>query len=393
MKASFRVNGYIETMLLVTHSALFMQVFLTVGNSLSHSKRVALICAIGITAGLSLWSFEFALVFLLLMGLSGLYHIKKFRFFEIIIAVIVFLIGYSVKLSYLLHENAGSTFGRWIAWDGIGAYLNRLWILLSHNLPRYFSPQIYFYFDELPLHATAICLLAAVSFIYVSEVLVKRIRDGNLSAWLPALILFLPVYYMLLMPLFFPALEFPRYLLGMSMFLPVLVAVCAALLFRRGGARKIVALAVVVGFLISEAAGVSEMSRCRNNSCVDSTPVKELVAFLDERGHEGVYTDFIIKWMIVFYSDERIVGSDRQFVNMPRNQEYDERVWKMENVPYVFRRDSMIIKRIGNTLQKGGVEYSYRDFGDMRLLYGFSEPMDPFGWMKYFREEDSGEVR
>lgn len=389
LKLSFQVDGYIETLFFVSLSAIILMRLISGGLETDrrapgqYFSRPALLVVLGVSSGLALWSHEFALIFLLVLGIAGLIHIKKFRFAEIMIVSAGFLLGYSIKLNYMIHDNsASSTFAQWIAFGGIGAYFHTLVEILVEKLPGFFSPQIYHYHDELRLYSLLMYLTCAVSCVYMLYLAVRGRRGGEKKIDTRLLILAgLPFYFLLLMPLFNRGPKFPRYFLPLAPFAAAAFAFAVVNLAGRGGYKRFAGIALLSFFLVLEIFGAADMRSCGYDSCENGKIYGELVEFLGGHNIKGIYTDFGTKWHVAFYSGERIAGSDFAFGNMPRYMEYEYRVNAIEKTTYVFPAGRRLAASLEEYMRREDVLFKSKDIGRLRVFYDLSKPLRPQEWM------------
>lgn len=390
LKLSFQVDGYIETLFFVSVSTIILMRLISGGTetpnrprSGQYFSRLALLAVLGVSSGLALWSHEFALIFLLVLGIAGLIHIKKFRFAEIMIVSAGFLLGYSIKLNYMIHDNsAPSTFAQWVSFGGIGAYFHTLVEILVEKLPRFFSPQIYHYHDELRPYSLLMYLTCAVSCVYMLYLAVRGRRGGEKKIDTRLLILAgLPFYFLLLMPLFSRGPKFPRYFLPLAPFAAAAIAFAVVNLAGRGGYKRFAGIALLSFFLVLEIFGAADMRSCRYDSCENGKVYSELVGFLGGHNIKGIYTDFGTKWHVAFYSGERIAGSDFAFGNMPRYMEYEQRVGAIEKTTYVFPAGWRLAESLEKYMRCEDVLFKSKAIGRLRVDYDLSKPLRPQEWM------------
>lgn len=379
LKASFQVNGYVETIFFLVAAAILLHDLI---NSEKTAQRTWLAVALGLCAGLALWCFEFAIVFLAVFAVIALARIKTFRAADIVLSLVSFLVGYSLQLNTMLHDpSAAGTFRRWAQAPGIVPYGERIISLLFHKLPRFFTPYIYHYQPGLPWYALAGAAGFFIScVIFLFSISGKKENQTKIAraAWiLPAV----TAYYILLKPFFIPAMRFPRYWLPLAPVICLIAGIAAAAALSRGGRYRIAGAAVVFLFGVNATWGMADMARCRPGTCHDSRPYRELVSFLDSNKITAVYTGFNTKWHIAFYSNERIAGSDFFFNNLPRYLPYDRRVAADPRPSYIFSPGSPHIDCLEKHLERNKIKRRARIISGRKIIYDIHTAVHPYDWM------------
>jgi len=395
-KASFQTYGYTETLFFTVMAALLLFVVVQDpaetggGRARSPDGRPFLFALMGVFAGLALWSSEFTIIFLLPMALVALYHIRKFGFWGALIGLSGFCVGWSVKLRFLVHmESENRTFSRWLDFHGLPEYFSRVASIAVEKFPWAFSPYIFRYHERLPLYAAVSCAVFWLFWAYLVFRLVAGKERGGRWALLAAAAG--PGYYFLLLALFQFGLRNPRYFQPMTLIIAVVMGVAAVKMYGGGRVGRWAAPALVCLFLAAQAVGIADMARCRYGSCTDAGTYRELIDFLDEHDISGIYTNYSTKWLVAFYSGERIIGSDIYFNQMPRYMPYEEEIASMEKVPYVFPPGTEYMPLVERYLEKNAVRYRKTKLRGFTIIYDLSESLSPLGWSRGYRTPAASE--
>ncbi|HPN93173.1 MAG TPA: glycosyltransferase family 39 protein [bacterium] len=381
-KASFQVNAYIETMLLAALALLFFQKTLDVKLKNSFTKSLYAV-GFGFFSGAALWSFEFAAALLFPVFVSALFYVRNIGFKNLCFSALAFFSGWSVQINYLLHEKPSSSlFGRWITFNSASDYFHALKTLALIKFPDFFSPYIYHYPPQRQTYSLLLTLLFAVSFIFVLYAVFSALFAPSKKQKKVVLVVCVAVaYYFAALTLFKNAMSFPRYFLPLSPVIAFVFALTSSFLLNTKAKSRAFGIVLISLILILQIASLFDMSRCRMNSCQNRSRIFKTIEFLDNKGYEGIYTDFTTKWQIAFYSDERIIGSDFAFDNMPRHIPYELKIAEMDKVPFVFPSDWIVLEEIENGLKRGNVGYSKTEIEGLTLIYDIEKPIKPFDWL------------
>jgi 4-amino-4-deoxy-L-arabinose transferase-like glycosyltransferase len=383
LKASFQVNAYIETMLL---AALALLLFLKTLDAKDKGFTKSLYAVgFGMFSGAALWSFEFAAVLLFPIFLSALLHIRSIGFKNLCFSALAFLAGWSVQINYLFHEKPSSSlFGRWISLNSLAEYIHALQTLALTKFPDFFSPYIYHYPPQRQTYSLILTLLFAGSFMFI---LYSAFFKLGASHKKERILIFTAcstvVYYFAALTLFKNAMSFPRYFLPLSPIIAIVFSLTVCLLLDKTSKSRIFGIILISAILSLQIISVYDMAECRMNSCQNRNRIHKTIEFLESRNYEGIYTDFTTKWQIAFYSNERIIGSDFAFDNMPRHIPYEIKIAEMDNVPFVFPSDWIVLEEIQNGLTRGNVRYSKTEIEGLTLIYDIEKPVKPFDWLFY----------
>ncbi len=383
-KASFQVNAYIETMLLAATALLFFSKTLDAHTKNSFIKSLYAV-GFGFFSGAALWSFEFAAVIIFPVFVSALLYIRNIGFKNICFSSLAFFSGWSVQINYLLHEKPSSSlFGRWITFNSASDYLHALQTLAFSKFPDFFSPYIYHYPPQRPAYSLLLTILFAISFIFILYAAFSSLTTSKKKEKKVILTVCVTVaYYFAALTLFKNAMSFPRYFLPLSPVIAFVFALVASFLLNTKTKSRIFGIVLISLILSLQTVSLFDMSRCRMNSCQNRSRIDKTIEFLDSRGVKGIYTDFTTKWQVAFYSDERIIGSDFAFDNMPRHIPYELRIAEMDNVPFVFPSDWIVLEEIENGLKRGNVKHLKTEIEGLTLIYDIEKPIKPFDWLFY----------
>lgn len=375
LKASLKVNGYIETLFFLCLAGLILQALLSGlkdGSASADSLKTRLwFVAFGVSCGLALWCFEFALVFLAFFAMIILFHAPKTGFMNIAFGFIGFLIGYSNKLNYILHDDsATSSFVRWIQFHGAGDYFHALANVYVKKLPELFTPNLYTYsYDNRAYSYLFYFLFIAAFAVCAASVALNPPASAGKKNRSFLLMLAFPVYFLGLMPLFKLTDGCARYLLPVSIFCAAILAFAIVRLYDAGGALKSLSVLFACAVVFSLASGVVEMKEVGSTSIYDREEIFTLIDELDDMGVKAVYSDFFIKWHIIFYSGERIIGSDKGFSLRPFYIPYEQKIAAMTNLPYVFAEKTRQLQSLEYTLRAQNAKFKRKTLGRFVIIY------------------------
>lgn len=203
-----------------------------------------------------------------------------------------------------------------------------------------------------------------------------------------------------------------RYFFPLYPMFQIFCAVSLSSLFSgKGRAVKACALAVVSFIVLISWRGVTGIAG--KQDFWESYPLPETISRLKEKGIEYVYTEYFLKWQILFESGEEIIASCEgmpffyfsDFEGVSDSRVYgspyrlgekvvDNAVRQGVSYAYLFRLDPRLpyYGMLKNYLSAAGVEYQMETFGnELVLFYGFGRPVTPAqaglesGMKKYLR--------
>jgi len=203
-----------------------------------------------------------------------------------------------------------------------------------------------------------------------------------------------------------------RYFFPLYPIFQIFCAVSLSALFSgKGRAVKACALAVVSFIILISWRGATGIAG--KQDFWESYPLPEAISRLKEKGIEYVYTEYFLKWQILFESGEEVIAScegmpffyfsdfegasdSRVYGSSYRLYEevVDNAVRKGASYAYLFRLDPRLpyYGMLRNYLSAAGVEYRMETVGsELVLFYGFGHPVTPAqaelesGMKKYLR--------
>lgn len=390
-KASFRVNGYIETLFFSLLSGIiFAKLLAAKSKGTAPSKLISYLMniAVGALAGLALWSFSFSIIFTSVIVACYLWNIKKFSVFEIFLAAFSFLVGYSLELNYMLHEpSTGNSILQWVTLENITGYFGNVFKLIAYYVPRSFSPFIYIYRDIQP-YAIGLYALALISIAAAARrVAIKKAPSPEFLSGMK-LFLSLLLIQIALLPFFKPFEVFPRYLMPLSIPICALASCFIETLLRSKTAMKYAGAAALALALLLEAYAAADMSTCRYASCPNRKQTMDIVSYLKDNNIRGVYTDFAWKWQILFYSGEEVVCSDAWTSSVTLRTPQDLQVQDMTDAALVIPYYSPKMPFIKTLLKTNGGGYAVDRVGVLEIYHSFEKPLFDDTDLKHPKQTD-----
>ncbi len=404
-----------------------------------NKKRIFLTALLGFSSGLALY-FLFSSVLFAALAFSGWVVLRgrSLRGREVLLYGVFLLLGVSPYFySAWLHPAQSRFFLLSLleAPSGLAAKMNWFFPFFASEFTRSFHFE---FFGHYPgrffwnyVYAFFVCgawlylmWVNRSSFRSMAAGLLssrrKETRGGPSGARPETALLLLPVLFIVFcffsaycrQPFFHYRYFFPLY--------PVLQLFCAisaaSLLSGKSRAVKVLTLAAVFFISLVSWRGITGITG--KQDFWESYPLPETVSRLKQKGIKYVYTDYFLKWQILFESGEEVLAScegmpffyfsdfdgvsDSRVYGSPYRL-YDNIVDKAvrENISYayLFRLDPRLpyYRRLKDYLSSSGEEYRIETVGkELVLFYGFQRPVTPgevsfeTGMEEYLRK-DGGE--
>ncbi len=360
----------------------------------------------GFFAGMAVWCYEAAVVFLAACAVLTFCRKKLFfftRWFAVFLAA--FLVGWGPALYYNLTHRFDNL--AWIAslgpGDGeeltIGIWF-RLRETFSQYLPRFFVAHN---FDELipeiPAHAwiqygvfaAAVCYLGVRNRRLIGRLARALIPGARLSLRLegpgaPEAVLLLYAAMMLVGYASSGKAGFTaRYFLPLLPTVFVLVAAAAIEAWDRSRTLGRTLVLAIVSFMLAlgPAANIFAMGESRivtsvviargqlRNRYLAGDTVPTLERFLEAQNVKYVVTSSGIQWPLIFESGEKIVASSLYVVpGQVRYPAYDEAVWRNpDSAAWVFHASSIMRQRLENILERENIAHERAEIGSLYIYY------------------------
>jgi len=309
LESSLKADGYVET---IFFGVLAYVSLITAERRIDQGagwRVAAWTFFTGALLGLALWSYDFAVIYLVVLLAAGARKmLRSFTRGTVFAAGLATgampAIAYNIEhhfahLEHLVSAGPGGA-------ESIPGVFDNLFQLFTIQLPAFLTADsVHNFVYPAPWYSWF--TYAALGIAVLTLVVYWRRVPAPLAA--------IPLLVMAAYVVSGYAGRSPRYLLPLEPFLSMSIALAAHLLFSSG--RKvlryigsIVMALVLVGLAGGAAAVFSDNSIVEGNVKTDPESLVEVADFLEANKVECVVTTYFIKWRLLFIADERINAVD-----------------------------------------------------------------------------------
>lgn len=391
---NFYVNGSMTTMLFA-----WLGLWAFFSHFYGDRPRPGMLVLAGAGLGFAVYCFDYALLYVMAVGCLLLYRHRRvpgrgWRDFALLGAGLAAgaapLIIYNLTHHFANLEHFLSPQG-YTKPPFLPAFVYRFKMLFIHDLPAFFSDQIY----DFPDRISWLSYLAWIVFIPALLALARR-------AWRPApgrerrilcfLFLF-ALYTLVYCASFFGGLA-ARYLLPFYPTIPIIAAWAVMELARRSPRLAALGLAL---FMVPQFWFLGVLARDTTTTEHDITThgadVARVVQFLDDHQISTILAPYEIKWKLMFASNRRILCA-ADFFGYDREKTYNRQVRERinnQNAPFALVLDKDLaflrlaqgyfpdtafdLDRFLAMIKQSEITYQVTTVGDYVVYHGFSKPI------------------
>lgn len=350
MRPSLRASGYMETMALSVFCCWLLFTRMMGPDEDGPDARPPSMgwgALLGLLTGLAYWWFEFSAILTFIMILAYAVRWKRKAVAGLIGWVIVYPIGALPLVSANLrggfrnvaHLFSGNPVRSAFAPTSDTAFF-------THQLPALFQNDNWGFFTK-TIPPTAWILFSVIVIglvVCLVRVIVVSENNNKQNRFLLLSFLYIIVFAAAYLVSPFRG-ETARHLLPLEPFLSIAVGVAITTLFKSrraiGYGAGAVLLAAVIAADFSGTAIAMRDNRIGDgiDEGVACSEIGGLVTALDAKGIQDVFTNALLKWMILYRSEERIKAADVNLTPLAvRWSEYEEDVTQSPDPAFLFNR-------------------------------------------------------
>ncbi|MBI1784645.1 glycosyltransferase family 39 protein [Candidatus Sumerlaeota bacterium] len=354
---NYYVNGSMTTMLFSWIGMYFFFDFY-----FARKEKLISIGLAGVALGFGYYCFDYALFFL--FGALFFWALKeKFEIWRQWKSILSFMAGYIAGASPLLYHNFTHNWANFRnlfnrtaepnAQPILISFFVKFARLLSHDLPSFFSVDIYDFSREISPVSYVAHAVFVISAIFLVAALWRPLFEfaaSCLRLHTPALgkqeriiyVAFLSLIYMTIYSVSSSGGRAPRYLLPLYPLIPVMIAWTALELFRR---FRPAAFALLAVYGITQFYFIAKLAADKTTTewyvTTHGADIKELADYLEKNNLTTIIAPYEVKWKVMFASNRKVVCASHMFGydrEVKYNLEVIDRV-NRQGLPFAFVSD------------------------------------------------------